>query len=430
MLKKSILLVTHVKFWLENRGDLARITSLYRFLKTRGFLVSVCFVGQLAERDQSIIRSKYQNLEIFSLKKSCPTKKGYQKRVKSIQKMMTRKILQYYKPNWLLSYTEPKLQDFRSEEYVELFKQICRDVQPDYIFVESIRLAYLIKDARSILPKHTITIIDNMDVMHQRCRIFHEFGEKHWVNITEQEEAQTLSLFDVVIAIQNKDGAMFKKMLPGKQVITVYHATEIISHPINLEFPVRLAYIGTKSTHNRHAIESFLKTTWPMIHARFNDQVVLNIIGSVCHTINTSSLPDGANLLGFVENLETVYRDTDIVINPAYFGGGLKIKNVEALCNGKALVTTTVGSEGLEHGIDEAFIVCDTPDDAIKTLTLLIGNPSLRQALSINALAFARKNFSQEAAYKELSQLLNGGMPENNQRGENHHVTPTGMIPG
>lgn len=410
---KTILLVTHAKFWLENRGGLVRTAHLYRFLETQEFSVPIFFVGQLTEKDREIIRSNYQTLEILAIgnaytpqKRETPRKTN----IKDIKKLFARKILKYHKPSWLLRYVEPKIQDFKSQAHVEFFKEICLDVQPDYIFVESIRLAYLIQESRCKLPPNTLTVIDNMDVMHQRCKMFHDFGEKHWVNITEQEETQILNLFDVIMAIQSKDAAAFRKMLPGKKIITVYHATEITAHQLNHVLPVRLAYIGTKSPHNRHAIGNFLKTTWPMLHARFNNQVVLNIIGSVCDSLNTPSLPEGVHLIGFTEDLKTVYRDSDIVINPVYFGGGLKIKNVEALCNSKALVTTTVGAEGLEHGIDEAFVVCDAPEATFRKLTQLIRDPSLRQSLSRKALAFAQQNFTDEFAYSELSQLLNVGV--------------------
>ena len=40
------------------------------------------------------------------------------------------------------------------------------------------------------------------------------------------------------------------------------------------------------------------------------------------------------NQKGFIRNLNSIYEEVDIIINPVRFGAGLKIKNIEALGNG------------------------------------------------------------------------------------------------
>ena len=101
-----------------------------------------------------------------------------------------------------------------------------------------------------------------------------------------------------------------------------------------------------------------------------------------------------------------VYVISDIIINPVTFGGGLKIKNVEALCNGLPLVTTSVGAEGLEQGVGTAFHVCDTSDAMTETLCRLIGDAALRTRMSAQAHRCAREHFTEERAYGALAHAL------------------------
>ena len=84
----------------------------------------------------------------------------------------------------------------------------------------------------------------------------------------------------------------------------------------------------------------------------------------------------------------------------------MKIKTVEALCNSKPLVTTSIGAEGIEEGNNKVFFVCDSPKEMVDRLSNLIKNQDLRNELSNNAYKFALQNFVPENAYKELIEVL------------------------
>ena len=113
----------------------------------------------------------------------------------------------------------------------------------------------------------------------------------------------------------------------------------------------------------------------------------------------------GVNLQGYIDNLEDAYKENHIIINPVFFGSGLKIKNVEALCYGKPLVTTSVGAQGIEEGSNNAFMLCDKYEDMYHCICSLIENEELRNNLSEKAYQFALKNFTEEASYKQLKDL-------------------------
>ena len=112
--------------------------------------------------------------------------------------------------------------------------------------------------------------------------------------------------------------------------------------------------------------------------------------------------------MGFRENLEEIYREADIVINPVLFGGGLKIKNVEALCYSKPLVTTSAGADGLEEGINKAFLVCDSAESMIEDISIIIENPEKRTELANAAYEFSKRTFGEDKIYRELLDTING----------------------
>ena len=131
--------------------------------------------------------------------------------------------------------------------------------------------------------------------------------------------------------------------------------------------------------------------------------VLLSDVDSL-YTAHPSSLD--ARPIAIVDDLDDLYGQIDIVASPIRIGGGLKIKNIDALCRGKALVTTRVGAEGLEDGAGTAFVQADGAADFADALGRLIACAAERGALQQAAFAFASERFSEDAVFSELDATL------------------------
>ena len=122
-------------------------------------------------------------------------------------------------------------------------------------------------------------------------------------------------------------------------------------------------------------------------------------------------MQNGVTRIGYVRNLRRAYRDAAVVINPVRFGTGLKIKTVEALAHGKALVTTSCGVEGLEGAHGRAFLVEDDMPRFGAEVGRLLASPDARRTLAQAAAGFARAEFGRDRVYGALRQLLAGAPP-------------------
>ena len=127
-----------------------------------------------------------------------------------------------------------------------------------------------------------------------------------------------------------------------------------------------------------------------------------NIFGSCCDRLENYTSYKNIVLHGRIDNLSIAYDNSDLVINPVLFGGGLKIKNVEALANGLPLITTNEGANGIEDGINKSFLLANTVNEWIDSILSLMLSSSLREQLSKNALEYAKNNFSDDICYGEL----------------------------
>jgi succinoglycan biosynthesis protein ExoO len=108
-----------------------------------------------------------------------------------------------------------------------------------------------------------------------------------------------------------------------------------------------------------------------------------------------------------VPNLGAEYRNAGVVISPLTVGSGLKIKLVEAMGQGKAVVATTPTIDGVEHIVGGAVAVADAPVEFADAIVSLLQDANLRGDMSSKALATARRHFSCEACYAEIVAFAN-----------------------
>ncbi|WP_417070249.1 glycosyltransferase [Niveibacterium terrae] len=122
--------------------------------------------------------------------------------------------------------------------------------------------------------------------------------------------------------------------------------------------------------------------------------------------------PANVRFIGFVDSLADFYAQCTVVVAPLLSGGGVKIKVAEALSYGKAVVTTSVGAEGmeLEDGVHAA--ISDVPGEMIQRLAALLRSPEARKKLESGALLLAQSEFSRSAWRQKCGDLLKGLGPD------------------
>lgn len=424
---RKILLVTDNRFWRASMGSHVRILTLYKYYKKKGFEVLVFFVGQLYEPDTRVLKAKFGDMALVNFQNSGSYLPflprvlfSLSENLKGLLPLGFKTIIKgKLKNNYALNvkdnsynqvdshkFNEPTLADFVRDDYQQLFKYVVDQFSPDVIQVEYLRLSYLLDSLSETQRQNVVKVIDTHDVMHLRKDSFNKRGKAHDINISQEQERVLLSRFDYILAIQNIDKFEFEKMVPDTNVLLVMHPFQITEKNFRTSKVINITYIGASMEPNIDALKGFIKNVWPTVLSECENQVKLNVYGNICADIKQADHTLNIELHGFVEQIDDVYRDTDIVINPVMYGGGLKIKNVEALCNSLPLVTTSVGAEGMEDNAGVACLICDDYQDMAKNIISLINSPDKRTELSKSAFEYAYRHFREEVVYNDLYQVL------------------------
>ena len=103
-----------------------------------------------------------------------------------------------------------------------------------------------------------------------------------------------------------------------------------------------------------------------------------------------------------------------VVVAPLRLGGGMRVKVVEALAAGKAVVATPLAVEGLAVTDGGEVALARTDEEIAEAVAGLIGDPARRAALAARAHAWARAHLGWErcvTAYEALYDRLAEGEP-------------------
>jgi glycosyltransferase involved in cell wall biosynthesis len=253
--------------------------------------------------------------------------------------------------------------------------------------------------------------VDTLDLMHVRVGMYGGVETGAWVDCTAEQEAEKLAHADVVIAIQRHEQREFQAMLPGKRVVCVPHMSwpsAARRAPADADV---VTFVGSKNDGNTLGIRTFIREGWPMVRGA-RPGAELRVYGDVGGRLESRDREaEGVRIMGFVKNLDEAYEDATVVINPVQLGTGLKIKTLEALAAGKAVVTTTCGAAGLEEGAHAAYLLEDDMRRFGDAVQRLLADAHERAALEGRAQEFARAHFGPRAALAELLEAIESRVP-------------------
>ena len=250
------------------------------------------------------------------------------------------------------------------------------------------------------LPADSIKILLADDLVHKRNNSMKQFGITDRFILSARQERALFNRYNAVICIQKNEHATVQQWAGNYTRLFIAHPVTPNPQPLSDKI-TRIGITGSSWHANINGLEYFIKTVWP----EFCDDLTLHIYGYLADAFRHTKQP-GIHFHGFQKNIADCYNDIDIAINPVFYGAGLKIKTVEAMGYGLPLITTSEGASGMLELSGYALLVADNDKQFIQQIKTLINDPTLKQQLSSNALAYVNKHLNKEQCYKPLIDYL------------------------
>lgn len=146
---------------------------------------------------------------------------------------------------------------------------------------------------------------------------------------------------------------------------------------------------------NKDAVMYLISDIWPLVKVKIPD-IKFYIIGQdpPRELINIASEDNGIKVLGYVDDIRPFVAKSAIYVVPLRVGGGTRLKVLDALAQGKAIVSTSIGSEGIEVTDRTNIYLEDTSEGFASSIIELINDDKKRKELGRQARKLAEERYA------------------------------------
>jgi len=241
----------------------------------------------------------------------------------------------------------------------------------------------------------TKTILDLHNVHSAISRRWHGKGSKlrqrairylEWRR-TAAYERQIAEKFSRCLTVSNSDCHALSTLIPTEKISVIPNGvdTQYFTPKFDQSDGDDLLYAGTMDyMPNVEAMEFFCHEVFPLIQKK-NLNSRLFIVGCQPHPrVQALASQEGVIVTGAVSDVRPYFARCKVFVVPLLSGGGTRLKILEALSMEKAVISTTLGAEGLDLEKGTHLLLADRPEDFAEGILDLLGNQDLRTQLGRN----------------------------------------------
>jgi polysaccharide biosynthesis protein PslH len=235
----------------------------------------------------------------------------------------------------------------------------------------------------------------------------------------QRYEIETAARFDAHLAVSELDRQTLQALAPGRRVEVVANGVDTsyfrpLAEPST---PRSLVFAGGMKWYpNRDAVLFFVSDVWPALKARYPG-VSFTVIGRTPprELVALSQRDPAIRLTGFVDDVRPLIGAAGVYVCPIRDGGGTRLKVLDAMAMGKAIVSTSIGCEGIDVAPEKSILIADTPGEFVRQIGRAIEDAGLREQLGSAARKVAEATYSWTTIGLALNDLM----------GELRHAGPT-----
>ncbi|MEL6252022.1 MAG: glycosyltransferase family 4 protein [Bacteroidota bacterium] len=315
--------------------------------------------------------------------------------------------------NFLFSKESYHVQRFNSRRFREELQKLLRSNKYDIVQLETLFMAPYINTVREMNPNAFVSLrIHNIEHIIWQRRAENEDNplKKLLFEVTSSRMKAYENLvfkgkkYDALVPITNVDLGKAKELgakEPFMFINTGVDLDAIDRTETDFDFP-SIFYIGALDWGpNVEGLRWFLKYVWPLIHANY-PEVKFYIAGRRMAPDFLKKPMDNVVLMGEVDESEPFIKSHAVMVVPLLSGSGLRIKIVEAMAYGKAVVATRIAAEGLGAFHGNQILIADKAKDFADCVSVLLEKRSFFDTISTHAKKFVESRFDNNKLTRRL----------------------------
>ena len=245
----------------------------------------------------------------------------------------------------------------------------------------------------------------------------------HLARTLKSYEHQVVKQVDGIAAITEKDAEYFREVQSSRFKVqekktSIEHRASSIEHriisiPFGIDlnkYPAPEPYSGATSLFsigamnwipNAEGIKWFLHNVWPDLHNEFPDLKFYLAGRKMPSWMLRMNIP-GVVVVGEVEDAREFMDSHHIMIVPLFSGSGIRIKIIEGMAAGRAVVSTRIGAEGIDYTNGKNILIANAVCEFVDLISLCITDEKRTGKLGREARQLIETSYDRRRIIREL----------------------------
>jgi glycosyltransferase involved in cell wall biosynthesis len=289
--------------------------------------------------------------------------------------------------------------EYQSRAFADRLRAVLRTRAPDLVHLDSLDLHRWLPDLPRVPTACTHHDIDS-DLLRRRARRLSRAGLRHYLLLqadrVERLERELCPRLALNVMMSEVDARKLRAIAPDAVTAVVPNGTDTeYFQPNGVESVAgRVAFVGPTYSHpNRDAVEFLLRDIWPRVRAA-DGSTSLRLIGRNAPVDRARyDAEPGVTTLGYLPDIRPPLAEARCCAVPIRIGGGTRLKILDAWAMGKAVVSTSIGCEGLDALDGVNILIRDTPHAFADAVLQVLNDATVRSRLERNARRTAAETY-------------------------------------
>jgi len=309
---------------------------------------------------------------------------------------------------------------FRSSAFQQKIKELFQQQTFDIVIYEGLFVLPYIRCIKKIAQTFHVFRAHNIESeIWQRIALnetnpLKKIYIKSLSNRIYKLEKSIINEVDLLLTLTKRDEEQFI-LLGYKKLHYVSQAgidlSDIQVNRFSINHP-SLFFIGALDwLPNQEGLLWFLRHIWNNIHRQF-PSLQFEIAGRNAPYWLIRKLQEYPNIIfyGEIENSHNFMKERAIMVVPLFSGSGMRIKIIEGMALGKSIVTTSIGTEGINTTHNKNILIADTAENFQAEIIKLIENKDFFDKIGIFAQQFIQQEYNIEHIIRNTIQYIEKAM--------------------
>lgn len=298
---------------------------------------------------------------------------------------------------------------FFSPDFDKRLIQLLQENNYDYVHLESLFMTPYISTIRSfstakiVLRSHNLEHLIWERIANSTANTAKKIYLKHLAAKLKKYENKTINEVDGIAAISYEDTERYKLLKCNVPLVTIPFGIDLEKYPHHSSPEAntkRLYHIGAMDWEpNKEAINWLLDDIWPAIT---DPTVELHLAGRKMPGYIFKLADERLLIHGEVNSAIDFMAENDILIVPLLSGSGMRVKIIEAMGMGKAVITTKIGAEGINCKHLHNIYIANTQEELIEGINYLTTHPEETKKIGKNARLLIEKEYDTKTIMTNL----------------------------